>query len=90
MSLKDRLYAWFKKQPKVWRSSVEIEKMVSATMKHGGSYATRQLRLLAEERLLEREERPWKGRRLAFYRFNPDTHGPTLAQRQIDWFNQLP
>lgn len=89
MALRDKLYNWLRKQPMNWVSSVYIDKMVSSTTKHGGSYATRQMRLLAEEKLIECEERPWKGRTIVYYRFNPKTHGPTLAQQSVDWFNSL-
>lgn len=90
ISLKDRLKVWLQKQPMVWRSGVEIDKMVSTTTKHGGSYATRALRMLAEEGEIEcREMARNGGKKIAWYRFNPETHAPTLARKSIEWFDSL-
>lgn len=90
MSLQDKIYNWLRKQPMVWVSSVQIEKVVSKNTKHSGSYASRQCRLLAEEKLLEREERSVSGKVLAYYRFNPKYHGPTLSLQSAEWFDALP
>ncbi len=77
-----------RKQPMKWVSSVTIEKVVSANTKHSGSYAAREMRRLAEDKLVESEERPWKnGGTLAWYRYNPQFHGPTLAQQSVEWYN---
>lgn len=90
MSLRDKILNWFKRQPMVWIPSVQIERVVTKNTKHGGSYASRECRHLAEDRLLERVERPYKGRTLAWYRFNPQTYGPTVSSEMIEWFDTLP
>lgn len=89
MSLGEKLYSWLKKQPGNWVSGVYIEKMVSSSTKHGGSYTTRELRRLAEEKLIEREERSVGGRKLAYYRYNPKTNGLELARQSVDWYNSF-
>ncbi len=89
MSLRDKIYNWLKKQPGVWVSSVSIEKVVSQNTKHSGSYASRQCRLLAEEKLIEREERAVRGVTLAFYRYNSQTNALELARQSVDWYNSL-
>lgn len=89
MSLGEKLYSWLKKQPLSWVSGVYIEKMVSKNTKHGGSYTTRELRRLAEEKLIEREERSVNGKRLAYYRYNPKVNGLELARRSIEWWDSL-
>lgn len=89
MPLRDRLFAWMRQQPMVWRSGVAIEKIVSANTKHGGSTVTRTLRELAIEKKLQREERPWKGRKIAWYRYNPQFDGLYLARKSIEWWDSI-
>lgn len=90
MSLKDRLYKWFQQSPDKWFSGVSVEKMVSAKTKYGGAYTARELRHLAEEKLLEREERPWNGKKLAWYRYSPTTNAKEMERRMIEGFDSLP
>ncbi len=89
MSLRDKIYNWLKKQPGHWVSSVSIDKVVAKNTKHSGSYASRQCRLLAEEKLIERQERLIGGKRLAFYRYNPPTDPVQVSRRMIEWFESL-
>lgn len=89
MSLGDRLLVWFKKTPGPWYSGVSVEKMVSERTKHGGSTVARELRNLAQEGHLEREERLSNGKRLAWYRYNPESDIDELIRKDLEWFDSL-
>lgn len=90
MTLRDRIYAYFLKQPMVWIPSAQIEKIVSQNTKYIASNASRQCRQLAQDGLLEREERPYQSKNIAWYRYNPKAHAPTLLRLGVEWFNALP
>ena len=67
MSLSQRILAYYKKHPNNWISGGEIERLVAEKTTYKASNASRRLRELHEDDLLERDER--KG--TVFYKYKP-------------------
>lgn len=88
MSLKDKIFNWLKKQPMIWVSGVSIEKIVMQKTNHGGAAASRICRQLAQDGQIEREERPWNGKKLAYYRYNPSTNIDDALKQDLEWYNK--
>jgi DNA-binding transcriptional ArsR family regulator len=67
MSLRERILEYYRKNKGVWISGGEIERLVSQRTKYKASNASRRLRELREDNLLESKE--VKGS--VFYRYIP-------------------
>lgn len=90
LSLKDRIYAYFRNNPNKWIPGAQIERLVQTHTKYVASNASRTCRLLAAEKKLQREERPWKNKTLAWYRYVPEESPEILSRRSVEWFDSLP
>lgn len=67
MSLSERILKYYRNNPDRWISGGEIERLVAEKTTYKASNASRRLRELQEDNLLERDER--KG--TVFYRYIP-------------------
>ncbi len=78
LTLKDRILAYYRKNEGQWIASGEIQRIVTQSTKYTAANATRRMRELAEDNLLEVEYR----KNHAWYRAVPVSSG-RVTKRQV-------
>lgn len=73
----------------VWIASSSVERVVMQNTKYVASNASRVCRQLAIDGLLQREERPFKGKTLAYYRYNPATTVQAIVGKMDEWWKTI-